>query len=368
MWFFFGFITLGVFCISSLIWRRKVAWSGERLRDGGEAYELKLHVSKGKTTGAKIAVDCNEDFSFTLTPEDGLDRFAKAIGLTKECQTNDAAFDSAVYVCSDDPVLHRMLQTDQGFRADILKVVSDCPALFGQLKSIEAHRGRLWVVATPTHRDRDEAADASHRIVPLLKNLAARIVRPQAEPADARDPFPLRAACILAVSTGLAINGGLDWFRIVQSSPFMLHPNLPVLWALPVGLAAVALLMIVALAWMGQSARTHLVLIELILVGTIGATLTAYAEIRDFNMDLDRAAPTMIPASVERLYTTFTRHKGSTKTHCQLELRGWPTPTTLATREIGCDLYSRLSLGQPVGVEQHPGALGWPWVAGFHPR
>jgi hypothetical protein len=365
MWFFFGFITLGVFCISSLIWRRKVSWHGDRLRDGGNAYELKLHVTKGRTTGAKVAVDCGEDFSFTLTPEDALDRFAKAIGLTKECQTGDPAFDTAIYVCSDDPVLHRMLQTDRGFRDDILKLVTDCPALFGKLKSIEVHRGRLWIEATPNHKDRDEAADASHRVVPLLKNLAARLVRPQAEPSVSRDPFPFRAACILAVSTGLAINGGLDWVRIVRSSPFMLEPNLPALWALPVGLAVVALLMIVALAWMGQSARTHLVLIELILVGTIGATLTAYAEIRDFNMDLDHAAPTIIPASVERLYTTVTHRKGGTKTHCHLELRGWPTPTTLATREIDCGLYRRLELGQQIGVEQHPGALGWPWVSAF---
>lgn len=31
MWFFFGFITLGAFCISSLIWQRQVSWSGNLL-------------------------------------------------------------------------------------------------------------------------------------------------------------------------------------------------------------------------------------------------------------------------------------------------------------------------------------------------
>jgi hypothetical protein len=368
MWFFFGFITLGVFCVSSLLWRRQVSWSGKLLQAGQDAYELKLSVLKGKVRAAKLAVDGGDDFSFTLTPEDGLDRLSKAIGLTRECQTGDAAFDDALYICSDDAALHRMLQTDRALRDDILRLVIDCPAMFGTLRSIEVHRGRVWIVATPLKTDRDEAEEASRRIVPLLKNLAARLSRPQAETPESRDPFPLRAACILAISTGLIINGGFETFRMAGSFPFMLDPNAPVAWALSAGLGIVALLVVAALAWLGRSARTHLVLIELVLIGLIGATLTAYAEIHDFNIDLDRAAPTVIPASVGRLYLTYTTHKNTTTTHCQLELIGWPTPAAVATREISCDFYAQLRVGQSVAVEQHPGALGWPWVSAFLPR
>src|SRR5215471_5599513 len=112
MWFFFGFITLGAFCISSLIWRRKVSWRGEEKVTSDGTYELGLTAYKGRVQTARIGVACGEGFSFTLTPEHGFDRFAKAIGLTEECQTNDADFDRAIYVVSDDRVLHRMLQMD----------------------------------------------------------------------------------------------------------------------------------------------------------------------------------------------------------------------------------------------------------------
>jgi hypothetical protein len=128
------------------------------------------------------------------------------------------------------------------------------------------------------------------------------------------------------------------------------------------------LLVIIALAWLGRSARTHLVLIELVLIGLIGATLTAYTEIHDFNIDLDHAAPVVIPAAVNQLYLTYSHSKNTTTTHCQLELRGWPTPTVGATREIGCEFYSQLKIGQPIDVVQHPGALGWAWVSAFRPR
>jgi hypothetical protein len=150
-------------------------------------------------------------------------------------------------------------------------------------------------------------------------------------PPPLRDPFPFRASCVLAISTGLALNGSFEWIRMAMGNfPFMLDPQAPIAWAVPAGLAAVAVLVMIALAWMGRSSRTHLVLIELLLVGTIGATLTAYAELRDLNIDLDRAAPAAISASVNRLYVTYSHHRNTTTTHCNLELLGWPTPTTLA--------------------------------------
>src|SRR4051812_33998616 len=108
MWFLFGFITLAAACISSLVWRRKVSWHGTQKQTSVGAYELGLKTYKGKVRTARVGVACGEGFSFTLTPEDALDRFAKAIDLTEECQTGDSAFDAAIYVVSDDRVLHRM--------------------------------------------------------------------------------------------------------------------------------------------------------------------------------------------------------------------------------------------------------------------
>jgi len=119
---------------------------------------------------------------------------------------------------------------------------------------------------------------------------------------------------------------------------------------------------------MGRSARTHLVLIELVLIGTIGAVVTAYAELRDYDIDLDRGRPEMIDASIIQLYETYSHHKGKTTRHCHMTLQGWPMPADQRSREVDCDFYARISVGTSVDVEQYSGALGWRWVAAFHVR
>src|SRR4051794_18510504 len=199
--------------------------------------------SASRRTSARSAargsgVECGQGFSFTLTPEDSIDRASKAIGLTAECQTGDADFDTAIYVCSDDRVLHRMLQMDPALRADIRKLVDDCPVIFGRLKSIEVHVGRLWVVTTPRDSEREAVEIASERLVPLLRNIAQRLMRPQSEPAATRDPFSFRAACILALSTGIAINAVFEVIRTATESPFLLDNTRPFPWALLIGMAA----------------------------------------------------------------------------------------------------------------------------------
>ena len=53
----------------------------------------------------RLGLPCGSGFSLSLKPEGDLDRWSKAIGLTKECQTGDPAFDDTVYVLSDNPRL-----------------------------------------------------------------------------------------------------------------------------------------------------------------------------------------------------------------------------------------------------------------------
>jgi hypothetical protein len=365
MWFFFGFITLGVAAISALFYRLSVSWHGDMLRTQGIRYEYDPRIVKGRVRSIRVGIACHEAFRFTLKPEGGFDQFSKAVGLTKECQTGDAKFDDAIYVLSDDLALHRMLQLDAKLRANILRLVAACEG-GGRLREINAHNGRLWVVVKPSSNDQDEAERTGQLIVPALHHLAGDFATGTAAPGIGRDRFPFRAACMLAISTGLAINAFVDVLHMSAGLfPFMLDTSAPYGLALAIGLGTVFLLIVSALAWMGRSSRAHLVLIELILIGTIGATVTAYSELRDFNIELDHAPSTVIEASVQRLYTTVSHHKGHTTTHCMVELLGWPTPTARAAREIDCGVHARLMPGQPVGVEQHPGALGWPWVSAF---
>ena len=51
----------------------------------------------------------------------------------------------------------------------------------------------------------------------------------------------------------------------------------------------VTLLIIMTLFILGRSSRTHLVLVELLLVGSIGTYLTVSAQMRDLNMEMDES-------------------------------------------------------------------------------
>ena len=82
---------------------------------------------------------------------------------------------------------------------------------------------------------------------------------------------------------------------------------------------------------------------------------------------LRAAQPSIIEASVTKLYTSpQTWARRSRNYHA--ELAGWPTATEQASLKIPSRIFDRLEVGQSVAVEQHPGALGWPWVSDFHPR
>jgi len=365
MWFVTGFITLAVFCITSLFWRQKVSWRGERRHADGIDYEVSLTLIKGRLDHIRVGISCGDDFSFTLTRERLHDVVSKKIGLVEECQTGDIDFDREVYIRSDDRIVHRLLQTDPTLRAGLLELIDACP--YG-LKSVEVHNGRLWIEAKPLGDSPEEAEVECARMAPLLKVAAERLKEPQSAVPESRDPFPFRAACLLAISTGLAINGFLSLFPL-EPPPFpaLVNPLAPLILAIPIGLCVSALLALAALAWLRRSARTHLVLIEILLAGSAGAVLTAYSEIRDFNIEHDTAAPSMIEASVTKL-TTSGRTWARRGRNYHAELAGWPTATEQASLKIPSRIFNRLQVGQSVAVEQHPGALGWAWVSDFHPR
>jgi hypothetical protein len=362
MWFLFGFVTLGAACVSSFLWRRNASWHGTSATADGIGYEYSVSTSKGRVTGAKVGVACAEGFTFSLRHEEMFDLWSKGIGLTKECQTGDLDFDRDIYILSDDPVVHRMLQFDGDLRADIQRVFKDCRDGLGAPRAIYVHGGRLWITAKPREKKSAAAAADCPAVVAALSAVASRLERGGAGLHDDRDPFPRRAACILAVSTGLSINGAIELFHMVAGNfPVLGDADAPLGVALAIGFAIVLALAAIALQLMGRSARTHLVLLELLVSGGFGATVSAYAELRDYDIDYDTAPVRMVETTVAGKHTSHSRHR----THYHVELGAWPAPGQSKDIEVYSGFYDSISPGSRVVVEEHPGALGWVWTSGL---
>jgi len=368
MWFLFGFVTLGFACAGSLLLRRETTWRGTAALVDRMPYQYAVTTSRRRMSfgrranGVRVGVDCTDGFTFSLRHESMLDAWSKGVGLVQECQTGDVDFDRDFYILSDDPVVHRLLQTDTVLRGAIERAFKDCDFRLGTPKAIYVHGGRLSLSASPRESDPDDVAAACGSVVAALTAIAERLNRGGIGLSDDRDPFPRRAACFLAISTGLAINGGIDLLHLYGPSfPALADSSAPMLIALAISVALILALAAAALQWMGRSARTHLVLFELLIAGGFGATVSAYSELRDYNIDFDHAAPRPVQAVISERYTTH-RSKGGTAYH--LTLRGWPAGSHTAI-QVPYDVYDQLSLSQAVVVAEHPGALGWAWASGF---
>jgi hypothetical protein len=360
MWFLFGFVTLGVACVSSFAWRRLATWRGKSDRVGGIDYTFKVSTSKGRVTGAKVGVVCDDTFTFSVRPESAFDLFSKRIGLSRECQTGDGAFDRAFYILSDDPVFHRMLQLDRRLRDDIAQIFEHCRETFGKPRSLQVRGGRIWIDAQPRAKKRADAEADSRSMAGVLNAVAVRLVPGGTSIREERDPFPLRAAGVLAVSTGLCLAGGIGLFHAVSGAfPRLADATEPLPAALLIGLSVILMLSATALRIMGQSARTHLVLLELVLSGTLGASAVAYAELRDYNMEFDTGAVTHVAAEVVGKRVT---HSSKGGTHYHIDLRGWPDDGQLDL-EVSEDFFAQVGTGSHMTITERPGALGWRWAA-----
>jgi hypothetical protein len=361
MWFLFGFVTLAGFVAYTVYRRLDARWKGEPARAGAIDYQFRVDTYKDKIQKLRIGISAPAVFDFALKPETTLDGFFKAIAVSREHQVADEAFDRAVYIVSDDAGMCRKLASSPPVRAGILKLF-DLKGQSYRVDGVRCHQGRLWVRCSPDGKPRpEEAALAAAQIVPVLAELAhaLRDVPPDGSGKPARDPFVLRATLILACSSGLAINGVVQLMRVHWDDfPFIVEPFELLLPAVVVGAAVTALLGAAAIAFLKRTARTHLVLLEIALVGCFGAVATAYVEVRDLNIEWDRKEGVTYEAAITGKKVRTAR-RSPDRYYVSVEPLQYPGSSEI---RVPRSAYNRLSVKDRVKLHVRPGLLGARWV------
>lgn len=174
-----------------------------------------------------------------------------------------------------------------------------------------------------------------------------------------KDPFIIKAAVILAISSGLFFNGLAQSYRInFMDLPFTIDTGLLRTDAIIYGLGVLSAMVLATFYILGRSARTHLVLIELLLVGTAGIGLTMHAQLRDLNMDMD------ISATAEHTVHVYSKKVVETRrsTSYYMNVDDWTNEQRRRKVEISGAFYACISAGDKVLVEQREGYLGYRWV------
>jgi hypothetical protein len=236
------------------------------------------------------------------------------------------------------------------------------------LKEVRCAGGRIWVhYKLKTELNPAKVPVLAEQVVPALNRLAVDLGRAIVAGAPRLyDRFVLRAAVILAISTGLALNGAAHIARLfLVPIPFTVDNTTLALWSMYCGAVLLALLVIAVVWFLGRSARAHVVLIEVLLVGSFGAVTTSFAELRDLNMEWDQKPPTQYEVTTIDKRTAKSR---KSPRRYYITVSDWPNKND--TREIGVSswVYDRAYRGSKVELIQKPGYLGVPWVAGVIPR
>lgn len=369
MWFLFGFITLISFSIYFGIQRLGTRWKGDVSRFNGIAYQYKVVRNKNNiTTRFMVGVDAPIGYDFTFKREAWFDRLCKFLGLSVEHQVGHADFDKLVYVVSNDGYLLDQISGS----APIIDAVVQLFALHrldSRASEIRCLNGRLWVTFKV---GRLFSADTDlHYLFGLQDTAAAlldQVVRqlkqtPPAYKGMRRDPFILRAAAILALSTGMVVNGLAHALRLMWTTAEFTVDHAE-LWRLAAygGVAVMVLMVCVALVTLGRSARTHLVLVELILVGSVGATLTAFFELRDLNMEWDHSAAQVFHPDILEKSVSRSRKSG---THYYAYVRDWNGGYKSHKVSVSSTFYNSVNVGDRLAVRQRSGYLGVRWVESY---
>ena len=371
MWFVFGFFSLIGFVVYSLHERATAKWIGTRSSVHRKAYEYQVltqNVSrsdKPKSVGLRIGVTAPAVYDFSFKPEKWRDWLSKRIGFSVEYQTGDAEFDKTVYILSNDARIHATLSQNAALRADILQVFKVVPSYAATLKEVRCSGGRIWI-HYKTETDLDVPVVAK-QVVPALSRLAADLARANVTGAPRLyDPFVLRAVIILAISTGLALNGAAHLFRLYFISiPFTADNSTLILWSLYCGAGLLALLVLSVVLFLGRSARAHIVLLEVLLVGSLGAVLTSFVELRDLNMEWDQQPA--VSYEVSTVSKRISKGRRRSKTY-YVTISGWPDKNTTSEIRVPPSLYNRTDRDTVLVLLQKPGFLKVPWVAAVMPR
>lgn len=294
------------------------------------------------------------------------DQFFTALGISVACQTDNRDFDRSFYLVADAAPLCRALKACPKTQELMLRIEALCEPYGLRFRQIVMRRGRVWLEVVSRKRKKPPSGVAlSQSLVPVLRELSESMDAEIPETArNVKDHFALKAAVIVGISSATFMTGIYLLFK-----PIFLPGRTPldeapfIIASLVTAALIVALLVVLTMIWLGRTSRTHLVLMELIFVGSIGFALTSYTVLREANMALD------FSAGQRHVVQVLEKHSVSGRPPSfYVNLEPWGDLKDVTEIRVSIFFYGKVLAGYPLVVEEHPGAFGIDWVRLIPPR
>jgi TonB family protein len=308
-----------------------------------------------------VGFDIPDTLRIVMRRESEFDRLAQIVGIAHEWKTQDERFDQSIYVVSDDVEMLQALSRNATLRNDICELLAD-PAV----EALHCGFGSIWVdckssvAGASSNEDSVIGEKVARRLWKTLDPVRAQFEalqlqewRNERDPAFRQEQLFLGIAALVGILGALAMltTLGVDLPRPLVESGIVRHA----------GVAALATSVVLALALfaiLGRTSRTHLVLLEIFLVAGPGAWLIGESYYQQFNQNADRAPPAEFVTRIAGKH--YSRSRRSTSYYISVD--HWPDTRIDRTLQVTFAVYKRLSRGQCVDFELHPGALGDLWL------
>lgn len=367
--FLFGCILLtGFFLYFARKRLQEARWQGEKksLRDVNFQIKACTYGSR-RHMEIWIGVAGLAGGDFLLKPETGFDRFCKKIGLVKEYQTGNPTFDEAVYIIADDADTRREIAASPALMEAALALFEGEGREYSVVQALRNERGRLWLeVRINWTASEQDLRKMARFCVPRLSAIAAALkARRTGLPGRGKARFGAAITVLQAAVLALACAGGAQailWvfgFVFFGQAPYTLDQAALLRDAALLAGGLLLALLLAGFMLAGKSARAHLLLLELTLLGGFGALGVAWGQLRYLNMEFDHSAAVDYTVQVQgrRAYTN-----GKTGDSYYIEIDDWLRPGETMEIYVREGLYKQARIGASLGIRQRAGRLGYRWV------
>lgn len=363
MWFAFGVTTLLASFFWFFVYRRRNSWSSASVYSG---YQVKKTLRKGRRTRIQIAVPTQIGPDLEVRPERLWDRLAKQVGLAKELQTGSVEFDRGLYLVAEDPRLAQLLQYEPQTLPLIERLFVETTQLGLHARKLIYRGDKLWLELDVSGQQPLQLEEPiASRLHSISQHLANALQATGSLQHNWLNRYRLAAVSLLATSSGLLAHGLLHSYRIIQfPGPTILNPTDLLRDSVTLGMLMLGGLIGAALALLRGSSRAHSVLLEIILVGSLGSVLTAFVLLRDINTEFDRSPETAFAAEVQDSYSKKSRRLAR---RYYLSLDPVGAQSSLFQVRVSQALHRRVHKGQTLTVVQRSGLLGYRWVERITP-
>lgn len=352
-------------------------WQGFYKDRTPEGLEFKCHHNSSLLS---LAIPCTNNIRFSAKPENKIDRIAKKLGISVELQTGDAEFDKNIYLTPDNEQQFKALGLDKNLMDALiaLKNKSFAANFFESKGSVGRYYKEIIhlkkIICTGEHlivtynipneigNNKDWQYSAATHLNLIAERLALHKTKYNVNDFQWwNDPLNYKSAILLSISSALGVAGYIQFLRLRSSSTTTVL-DISNLFFPSVTTSLACLILLLTLVWLmtGKNSRTHIIMLDMLIVGGLGMAAYIFSIIYDLNIMLDSSVGYKYKIQVIEKQKIF--HKKFPTEYKIIYAVNKNHPLHRNSINVNSFLYKSINHGDFIEITVKDGFLNAPWL------